>query len=156
MPYLMVNLDDLGDCQRGLQQLRGRLRRHGVEPAGEGPGPNAKQNQNPNQCNDAAKQGPAGLPLKQKLNRISQRGVWRFISGIAMLDNTPRSLAELDEALKLQPNKMRSTKAIFAKLEQRFELRFLKPAEDGGADDAGNPRYIMPPRIRKHVREMVG
>jgi hypothetical protein len=153
----MVNLDDLGDCQRGLQQLRGRLRRAGVEPnpdhgaRGDGPaGKGGEANKNADQ------QGPAGLPLKQKLNRISQRGVWRFISGIALLDNTPRSLAELDEAMNLQPNKMRSTKAIFAKLEQRFELQFLKPAEDGGADDAGNPRYIMPPRIRKHVREMVG
>ena len=52
-------------------------------------------------------------------------GVWRILSGIAALDETPRSLAEFDEALGLKANKMRSTKAIFAKLENRFDIRFL-------------------------------
>ncbi|TWU59428.1 hypothetical protein Poly51_22160 [Rubripirellula tenax] len=163
MPYLMINLDDLSDCQRGHRQLGGRLHRAGVDPLPEGregrggpcgPGKRGKQNRGGDQ-QDAVKEGPAGLPLKQKLNRISKRGVWRFVAGIAKLDETPRSLAELDEALSLQPNKMRSTKAIFAKLENRFDIRFLKLAEDAGDDAAGNPRYIMPPRIRKFVREMV-
>jgi hypothetical protein len=92
--------------------------------------------------------------LKQKLQRIRQRGVWRFLVQIARLDDTPRSLSELDEALDLPRNKMRSTKAIFAKLENRLDVRFLKPADDAGEDDAGNPRYIMPPRIRKLVLEL--
>ncbi|TWT50456.1 hypothetical protein Pla22_31990 [Rubripirellula amarantea] len=147
MPFLMINLDDLGDCQRGVRQLRERLRRAGVDPQPGDKGGNKTS---------ADKQGPAALPLNQKLHRISQRGVWRFISGIARLDESPRSLAELDEALSLQPNKMRSTKAIFAKLENRFDIRFLRLAEEAGDDEAGNPRYIMPPRIRKAVREMAG
>ncbi len=151
MPFLMINLDDLGDCQRGLRQLRGRLRRAGVDPQNENCGPGADARAGVGQA-----KGPAGLPLKQKLHRISQRGVWRFIAGIAKLDESPRSLAELDEALALPPNKMRSTKAIFAKLENRFDLRFLRLAEDGGDDESGNPRYIMPPRIRNHVRQMIG
>ncbi|MGB7323468.1 MAG: hypothetical protein WBD31_01260 [Rubripirellula sp.] len=164
MPYLMINLDDVGDCQRGHRQLSGRLRRAGVDPLPEGPGGGGggcrpgkgAHGERGKHQGEKQKDGPAGLPLKQKLNRISKRGVWRFISGIAALDQTPRSLAEFDEALSLPPNKMRSTKAIFAKLENRFDIRFLKLAEDAGDDDSGNPRYIMPPRIRKVVREIVG
>ena len=86
--------------------------------------------------------------------RVKQRGVWRFLVGIARLDDKPRSLQEIDEALGLPRNKMRSTKAIFAKLENRLDLRFLKVAEDAGVDEAGNPRYIMPPRIRRKVLEL--
>ena len=87
--------------------------------------------------------------------RVKQRGVWRFLVGIARLDETPRSLQEIDEALGLPRNKMRSTKAIFAKLENRLDVRFLKPADDAGNDEAGNPRYIMPPRIRRKILELV-
>jgi hypothetical protein len=142
MPFLLVNLDDAADVQRGIRQLRRRLR--WAEPAG---------------CDVPAKL-PLGagkadkIPLKQRLMRIKQRGVWRFLVGIARLDDSPRSLQEIDAALDLPPNKMRSTKAIFAKLENRLDVRFLKPAADGGLDQAGNPRYEMPPRIRLKILEL--
>lgn len=141
MPYLMINLDDIGDCQRGLRQLQGRIRRAGQV----------------NECSTDPVQGADGTktPLKQKLKRVKQRGVWRFVSQIALLDSAPRSLPELDEALDLPRNKMRSTKAIFAKLENRMDIRFLKPDPEGSEDASGNPRYIMPPRMRKVVRELV-
>ena len=87
-------------------------------------------------------------PIASPLRRIRQRGVWRHLLQIARLDEQPRSLNEWDEAIGLQPNKMRSLKAIMAKLEHRFGLRFLVPAADAGVDAAGNPRYVMPPRIR--------
>jgi len=58
---------------------------------------------------------------------------------------------EWDVALGLPPNKMRSLKAIMAKLEHRFAVRFLVPAGDGGHDEAGNPRYAMPPRLRAAI-----
>jgi hypothetical protein len=142
MPYLMVNLDDFSDMQRSMRQLRRRLRWHrggqgGCRPAGA-PGGQAADR----------------TPLKQKLMRIKQRGVWRFLVGIARLDETPRSLAEIDDALDLPRNKMRSTKAIFAKLENRLDLRFLKLADDAGEDEAGNPRYVMPKRIRRTILEL--
>ena len=143
MPYLMVNLDDFGDIQRSMRQLRRRLRwqaRSGQGRCGAGGGPGG--------------QAADRTPLKQKLMRIKQRGVWRFLVGIARLDETPRSLAEIDDALDLPRNKMRSTKAIFAKLENRLDLRFLKLAEDAGEDEAGNPRYVMPKRIRRKVLEL--
>lgn len=141
MPYLMINLDDIGDCQRGLRQLQGRIRRAG----------------NLNECSADVVEMQDGTktPLKQKLKRVKQRGVWRFVSQIALLDAAPRSLLELDEALQLPRNKMRSTKAILAKLENRLDIRFLKPDPDGSEDASGNPRYIMPPRMRKVIRELV-
>ncbi len=140
MPYLMINLDDIGDCQRGIRQLQGRLRRVGqMHNCDSGQG----------QAETAVK-----TPLKQKLKRVQQRGVWRFVSQIARLDDKPRSLPELDAALDLPKNKMRSTKAIFAKLENRMDIRFLKPDPEGSEDASGNPRYIMPPRMRKVVLEL--
>lgn len=153
MTFLMVNLEDPADCRRGLQQLRGRLKRAGFAEteieASATRGVACKTADD-----DVAKNNPAALPLKQKLKRVSQRGVWRFVVGIANLDNQPRSLPELDDALELPRNKMRSTKAIFAKLENRLDVRFLKPAPDASEDAAGNPRYIMPPRVRKAVLEL--
>ncbi len=143
MPYLMVNLDDFSDMQRSMRQLRRRLRWH--TRGGQG------------RCDPAgspAAQAADRTPLKQKLMRIKQRGVWRFLVGIARLDETPRSLAEIDDALDLPRNKMRSTKAIFAKLENRLDLRFLKLAPEAGEDEAGNPRYVMPKRIRRKVLEL--
>ena len=145
MPFLMVDLDDTGDCQRGMRQLRRHLRHADAEQ----PGP----------CRELGGRARGGgkaekIPLKKKLQRIRQRGVWRFLVQIARLDETPRSLPELDEALDLPRNKMRSTKAIFAKLENRLDVRFLKPADDAGQDESGNPRYIMPPRVRKLVLEL--
>jgi len=138
MPFLMVNLDDPSDCRRALQQLRGRAQcGPGRMPAGLVPAPRHRPEGRVDQ-----------LPLGQKLRRISQRGVWRHLLQIARLDEQPRSLTEWDEAIGLPPNKMRSLKAIMAKLEHRFGLRFLVPAADAGVDAAGNPRYIMPPRVR--------
>ncbi|WP_145416387.1 hypothetical protein [Planctomycetes bacterium K23_9] len=93
--------------------------------------------------------------LKQKLERVRRRGVWRFLSGIARLNEQPRSLAEFDDALDLSKNKMRSTKAIFAKLENRLDMRFLVPDPNGEEDDAGNPRYVMPKRVRKQIRNLI-
>ena len=145
MPFLLVNLDDVGDMQRSMRQLRRRIRRHGHQGGHGGCGAKLGQGAGP------AKK----IPLKEKLMRVQQRGVWRFLVGIARLDEKPRSLQEIDEALGLPPNKMRSTKAIFAKLENRLDIRFLKPAEDGGTDESGNPRYIMPPRIRRKILELV-
>ncbi len=145
MPFLLVNLDDVSDMQRSMWQLRRRLRRHGHQGEHGGCGP--KMGQGAGQADKT--------PLKQKLMRVKQRGVWRFLVGIARLDETPRSLQEIDEALGLPRNKMRSTKAIFAKLENRLDVRFLKPADDAGNDEAGNPRYIMPPRIRRKILELV-
>lgn len=143
MPFLMVNLDDPDDCQRALRQLRRQLRHHGTGTV------------------DGSERShlPSGPPadkasLKQKLQRIRQRGVWRFLVQIARLDDTPRSLPELDEALDLPRNKMRSTKAIFAKLEHRLDVKFLRLAEDAGEDRSGNPRYLMPPRVRRLVLEL--
>jgi hypothetical protein len=131
--------------QRSMRQLRRRLRRRGHH--GEGGSCGSKL--------PGADVQADRTPLKQKLMRVRQRGVWKFLVGIARLDDTPRSLQEIDEALGLQRNKMRSTKAIFAKLENRLDLRFLKPAEDAGEDESGNPRYVMPPRIRRKILELV-
>jgi hypothetical protein len=46
---------------------------------------------------------------------------------------------------------MRSLKAIMAKLENRFGLQFLDVNLEAGQDEAGNPRYSMPHRIRKQI-----
>ncbi len=96
------------------------------------------------------------LPLPNKLSRISQRGVFRHLLRIATEVSTPMSLPELDRQLGFQPNKMRSLKAIMAKLEHRFGLRFLVADPEGSADEAGNPRYIMPPRMRNQILRVAG
>lgn len=146
MPYLMINLDDPSDCRRSMRQLRQHLNRFDSQQA---------------DCTgEQSRRRGAGVPnanktpLKQKLQRVRQRGVWRFLVQIAQLDDTPRSLPELDEAMELPRNKMRSTKAIFAKLENRLDVRFLTLVDDAGEDDSGNPRYVMPPRVRKLIREL--
>lgn len=135
MAFLMVNLDDPGDCRRAIQELKRRGAAHrpaGGNPRGRDCGP-----------------GPvAALPLGQKLRRIRQRGIWRHLVRMAALPDQPRSLMEWDAALELPANKMRSLKAIMAKLEHRFAVRFLVPAATGGDDAVGNPRYGMPPRVR--------
>ena len=61
------------------------------------------------------------------------------------------SLPELDKQLGFQPNKMRSLKAIMAKLENRFGIRFLVADPEGSIDENGNPRYVMLPRMRKQI-----
>lgn len=134
MPYLMVNIEDPADCRRAMQELRrcvagGR----GRGPQMGGPGP------------------VAALPLGKKLRRIRQRGIWRHLAAMAKLPDQPRSLMEWDVALGLPANKMRSLKAIMAKLEHRFAIRFLVPAGDGSHDEAGNPRYAIPPRVRAAI-----
>jgi len=53
------------------------------------------------------------------------------------------SLPELDRHLGFAPNKMRSLKAIMAKLENRFGLRFLVADPEGGLDENGNPRAVL-------------
>ena len=153
MPFLMIDLDDPADCRRGMHQLRRMLEREGGEndgprrgPRGRG-GPGRHHRHDEQACDDKT-------PLKDKLQRIKKRGVWRFLSQIAALDDSPRSLAEFDAELELPRNKMRSTKAIFAKLENRLGIQFLVPAKDGQEDDEGNPRYIMPLRIRKAIRKL--
>lgn len=170
MPYLMIDLDDAADCRRGMQQLRqivGGPNRGGAGgglggpgrggPKRAGIGPRGRKHGGGEACApDVAGKG-AGvdqLPLRQKLQRIKKRGVWRILSGIASLDEKPRSLAEYDAELGLKANKMRSTKAIFAKLENRFDLRFLVLAEAAGEDDAGNARYRMPPRVRNAINNL--
>ncbi len=166
MTFLMVNLDDPVDCRRAMDQLRpiaNRLRmangggpdRPGQTGPGRGPGGVGRAAgdlaagelaADATACDDVAQ-----LPLPQKLRRISQRGVFKHLRRIAAEVNQPLSLPELDRQLGLNANKMRSLKAIMAKLERRWDLQFLVSAPDGGLDESGNPRYVMPPRIRKQI-----
>ena len=162
MPYLLVNLDDPADCRRAFAQLasmagpgRGCGPRGRRGPAGP-PGPGGWMGMGmPGWPPPGGPAGPAcnprDLPLGQKLRRIRQRGVWRHLLAIARQSEQPRSLQEWDAAIGLPPNKMRSLKAIMAKLENRFGLRFLEPVEDAGADASGNPRYAMPARVRQVI-----
>ena len=91
------------------------------------------------------------LPLPKKLRRIAQRGIFRHLKRIAGEVDSPMSLPELDKQLGFQPNKMRSLKAIMAKLENRFGIRFLVADPEGSIDENGNPRYVMLPRMRKQI-----
>ena len=192
MPFLMVNLDDQGDCNRAVKQLRRRVQEMqsgGCSPGREGVSEDELEESGHEECeqeengpvarrrgrrgphgegrpgrkgigrkgrgrDDDGAQEPRGT-LKQKLERIRRRGVWRFLVQIAQLSDQPRSLAELDADLDLPRNKMRSTKAIFAKLEKRLGVQFLVVDEDGGEDESGNPRYVMPKRIRKQIQKFV-
>lgn len=147
MPYLMVNLDDPSDCRRAMQQLRGRLQ---AAPPPSGPG----RCRPGGPAQGQGRGGVAGLPIGQRLRRIRHRGVWPYLVQIARATDEPRSLTEWDEALGLPANKMRSLKAIMAKLEHRFAIRFLVPTAEGDVDAAGNPRYRMPPRIRPVIRRL--
>lgn len=91
------------------------------------------------------------LPLPDKLRRIAQRGVFAHLMRIAAEVDRPMSLPELDRTLGFNANKMRSLKAIMAKLERRWGLEFLIPSPAGEVDDQGNPRYVMPPKLRKQI-----
>ncbi len=91
------------------------------------------------------------LPLPKKLHHIAQRGIFRHLKRIAGEVDSPMSLPELDKQLGFQPNKMRSLKAIMAKLENRFGIRFLVADPEGSIDENGNPRYVMLPRMRKQI-----
>jgi hypothetical protein len=185
MTYLMVNLNDPGDCRQALEQIRETLR-HGCGPGGKRrgrrgehagpPRPDEFPSELPHEPPHEPRRGPEGegparrrpprhdddspepraphlhdLPLPKKLDRISQRGVFRHLQRIATEVHTPMSLPELDRQLGFQPNKMRSLKAIMAKLEHRFGLQFLVPDPEGGVDENSNPRYVMPQRMRNQI-----
>ena len=147
MPFLMVNLADPADCRRGIQELKRCVAAHRNPFDGSG---------GQRGCGNGAGKGPAALPLGQKLRRIRQRGIWHHLVTMARLPDQPRSLTEWDVALGLAANKMRSLKAIMAKLENRFDLRFLVPSADAGHDQAGNPRYAIPPRLRSAILRLAG
>lgn len=162
MPYLMVNLDDPADCRRAWEQLaefihpgpRGPGRRCGPPP--QRTGSRHRGRGEPHRPPPPPPPPPPGgelaeLPLGQKLQRIRQRGIWPYLQRVATQVDTPLSLPELDEQLGLAKNKMRSLKAILGKLERRWGLEFLVPDPQGSVDAAGNPRYIMPPGLRKRV-----
>ncbi len=160
MPYLMANLDDPADCRRAIGELKRTIQcwkqqraagaavaektAESTLPAGQ-PHRSCKPNQ------EESFEDIANLPLPQKLRRISHRGVFQHLKRIAAEVTEPMSLPELDRQLGFHANKMRSLKAIMAKLERRWALRFLVPAPDGGLDENGNPRYIMPQRIRNQI-----
>jgi len=191
MTFLMVNLNDLGDCREAIGRLKDAIaqmddppgghgpgrRRRGVQedgPRHEGPREEGARQEKPREEGPGGEhfgpprrgpgrrgegRGPSieelhGLPLLKKLRRISQRGVFKHLSKIATHINAPMSLPEMDRHLALPANKMRSLKAIMAKLENRFGLRFLVVEPAGGLDDNGNPRYVMPLRMRNQIRNI--
>jgi hypothetical protein len=141
-----------GRSERGFKQEYGPER---PPRRGRGPGQENGPEHGPEHRRGRGVMGPGGdvadLPLPQKLKRIQSRGMWKHLLKIAQLADQPRSLPELDEQLELPKNKMRSLKAIMAKLENRFDLQFLKVDAEAGEDPAGNPRYIMPPRVRRQI-----
>ena len=151
VPHLMVNLEDVADCKKAMEILNRRVNR-GCDPRGQG----QKDMQGIANQPGGAKQGRGGedvasLPLPQKLKRIQSRGMWKHLLKIAESAEQPLSLPELDALLNLPKNKMRSLKAIMAKLENRFDLKFLRVDPDAGEDAANNPRYIMPPKVRRQI-----
>lgn len=184
MTYLMVNLNDAADCRDAIHRLRDLLRhapRAGVKrrarhrlpgvsptdpattaelsPAATPTGPSVADPLHPDSL-DGSGSGKRieqlhELPLPKKLHRIAQRDVFRHLRRIASEVSTPLSLPELDRHLGFQPNKMRSLKAIMAKLEHRFGLQFLVADPQGGVDESGNPRYVMPQRMRTQILRVV-
>ncbi|MEQ1825551.1 MAG: hypothetical protein ABL921_06375 [Pirellula sp.] len=177
MTFLMVDLDNSADCKKAIEQLRvvikasigrngqagkaracgvGRLRGnrgHGLAgaPVIEQDAAGTAIDPIPAAVEPVVGEATRELPLRAKLERMKHRGVWRHLVAIAKQGDVAKSLGEFDKQLDFQPNKMRSLKAIMAKLENRFGLRFLKVAPDAGSDDAGNPRYSMPHRIRNQI-----
>ena len=151
MPFLMVRLDDPADCRRALNQLRARIQAAAARSA---PVERCQPPAMAGWDGGPGRTAVARLPLGQKLRRIRHRGLWPHLVQIAEASPEPRSLMEWDEALSLPANKMRSLKAIMAKLEHRFAIRFLQPAPDAGVDAAGNPRYVMVPRVRQVIRRL--
>lgn len=159
MPYLMVNLDDPADCRRGLEQLRGLAGPNRGGPRGRcGPPPRqeGRVEGGAERHRRSETGGPAGgdlhdLPVMQKLRRIRQRGIWEHLQRVAAEVHQPLSLPEIDAALGLATNKMRSLKAIMGKLERRWGLEFLVPDPHGSVDASGNPRYVMPQELRKKI-----
>ena len=130
MPHLMVNLEDVADCEKAMMILNRRLNRDcgpdGRGPRngpGNGPGGRHRRGRHGRQDHEGRPRrgGPredvSSLPLPQKLKRIQSRGMWKHLLKIAQSAEKPLSLSELDELLDLPKNKMRSLKAIMAKLE---------------------------------------
>ncbi len=161
MPHLLINLEDMADCEKGMQMLQRRMERAagGCRPGspgrhrGSGGRPRGEMR---TEAGLPVESDMAGLPLPQKLKRIQSRGMWKHLVKIARAAQEPLSLPELDSLLELPKNKMRSLKAIMAKLENRFGIKFLKVDEDAGVDAAGNPRYIMLPNVRRQVLRLAG
>ncbi len=173
MPFLMVNLDDAADCRRAMRHLTGVLGQasqpmdHSEKPQRPGGGRRhfggpmrggafgGQQEQTGQKVGWGSNEEKLAmireLPLPAKLERLKQRGLWKHLVAIAKQGDVARSLAEFDKELTLPQNKMRSLKAIMAKLENRFGLQFLDVNLEAGQDDAGNPRYSMPHRIRKQI-----
>lgn len=170
MPFLMVNLDDHEDCRRAIKQLRSTV--GGDQPGGcdspRGRGKRKQGRRGPrNEDNGPHEEhgprrrgrGPrredvSELTLPQKLKRIQQRKMWKHLVRIAKAGNEAQSLPELDAMLELPKNKMRSLKAIMAKLENRFGIKFLRVSHDAGVDGSGNPRYEMPKNIRRQILKL--
>jgi hypothetical protein len=155
MPFLMVNLDDVNDCRKAIKHLRSVIQAPEECPQAD----EDRSRRNRHRARNAAVTDPeqpqsedvASLPLPMKLRRIKQRHLWKHLVRIANAAEDPQSLPELDLLLDLPKNKMRSLKAIMAKLENRFDLKFLRVAPDAGVDAAGNPRYEMLPNVRRQI-----
>jgi len=152
MPQLMVNLEDVADCEKAIQILKKQLGRECGGPGGRGRGRRGRGKMADDK--DQTGSGVADLPLPQKLKRIQSRGMWKHLVKIAAQADEALSLPELDALLDLPKNKMRSLKAIMAKLENRFDLQFLKVDEDAGVDSSGNPRYVMLPNVRRQIKRL--
>ena len=157
MPLLSVNLDDAADCRRAMQLIR-QVLQAGEPGGGCGMGPGRGRRGMIARAGEGSELGPqpdtpsgVEMPLRKKLTIIKQRGVWRHLVAIAREGDTPKSLPEWDTLLELPRNKMRSLKAIFAKLENRWDVRFMRVSVEAAADESGNPRYVMPPRIRNQI-----
>jgi hypothetical protein len=163
MPQLLVNLEDVADCEQAIRILRKQLGRECDGPGPGGRGSRGSGRGRPGRHDGEGAVGGAGegkadvasLPLPQKLKRIPSRGMWKHLVKIAESADKPLSLPELDELLELPQNKMRSLKAIMAKLENRFDVKFLKVDPDGGVDASDNPRYIMPPNVRRQIKRLL-
>jgi hypothetical protein len=155
MPHLMIDLGSVSDCEKGLELLRRRLGR-GCGKKGVAAGARSDWAGEVWSGEQGAKASPAQLPLPQKLKRIQHRGMWKHLVKIARNAPQPLSLPELDELLELPKNKMRSLKANMAKLENRFAIKFLIADPDAGVDGAGNPRYLMPPNVRRQILRLTG
>ena len=135
MPQLIINLNDEFDCQEAVIFLQRRLEGTACDGrGGRGPKRGPKRRHRADGDESVAHSGGdvASLPLPQKLKRIQSRGMWKHLLQIARNVDELLSLPELDEQLDLPKNKMRSLKAIMAKLENRFDLQFLKVDASAG------------------------
>ncbi len=151
MPFLMVNLDDVNDCRKAIKHLRSVIQAPEECPQTDEKPPRRGRHRARPTPSEPQREDVAALPLPMKLRRIKQRHLWKHLVRIANAPEAPQSLPELDLLLDLPKNKMRSLKAIMAKLENRFDLKFLRVVPDAGVDAAGNPRYEMLPNVRRQI-----